>query len=74
MCWRKLIYLAFFLCHIYDIFYLYIKIDTQITGREFEIVSTIAEAEVIAIPITVPIYTVYLQEDKIFTSIFFNSV
>ena len=54
-------------------FYLYIKIDTQITSREFEIDSTIAEAEVIAISIIVSIYTVYLQEDKIFTSIYFNN-
>ena len=35
--------------------------------------STIAKAEAIAIPIIVFIYTVYLQEDKIFITIYFNS-
>ena len=37
------------------------------------IVLTIAEAESIAIPFIVSTYTVYLQEDKMFTSIYFNS-
>ena len=42
-------------------------------GREFQIVLTIAEAEAIAIPTIISIYTLYLQEDKIFASTYFNS-
>ena len=43
------------------------------TSKEFVIVSTKAEAEAIVIHIIVSIYTVYLQEDKIFISIYLNS-
>ena len=35
--------------------------------------STIAEAEAIAIPIIVSLYTVYVQESMVFTSIYFNN-